>query len=145
MCSQAPISSGQRLAHAAARAAAGFLRIGIVGDQQHHDAAAQHREEIAPPHARPPFPAADANRGTTRGYVPHRQMWPFMPLTISASLGLGMRCEQAHRAQDHPRRTLAALQRVGFEKGLLHRMQLAFRRQAFDGDDALARHRCRLW
>jgi hypothetical protein len=27
----------------------------------------------------------------TRGYVPHRQMCPFMPTTISASLGFGLR------------------------------------------------------
>ena len=42
---------------AAAPRTAGLLRVDFVV-QQHHDAAAQYREEIAPLHARPPFPAA---------------------------------------------------------------------------------------
>ena len=70
------------------------------------------------------------SRATTRGYVPQRQMWPFMPVTISASLGFGFLPQQRHRAQDHARRAVAALQRVGIEEGLLHRVQLAFRRRA---------------
>jgi hypothetical protein len=32
---------------------------------------------------------------TTREYVPHRQMCPFMPLAISASLGFGVRPNSA--------------------------------------------------
>jgi len=39
---------GERLPCAAARTAAGFLRIRIVHDQDHHQPAAQSRKEIAP-------------------------------------------------------------------------------------------------
>ena len=66
MCSQAPISVGAGSRATAAGAAAGLLRIRIVGDQ-HHDAAAEHRKEIAAVHARPPFFAADRIAATTRG------------------------------------------------------------------------------
>jgi hypothetical protein len=46
--------------------------------------------------------------------------------------------EQTDGAQDHSRRAPAALHGVGLNEGLLHGMQAAVRREAFDGDDALA-------
>ena len=73
--------------------AARFLGIGIVGQQHHQNAAAsQYSKEIAPAdHARPPYFDAARMAAVILGYVPQRQMWPFIPLTISASLGLGVR------------------------------------------------------
>ena len=46
-----------------------------------------------------------------------------------------LRLVQACRRHDHPRRTEAALEALGLQKGLLHRMQFAVARQAFDGGD----------
>jgi hypothetical protein len=46
--------------------ATGFLRADVFIDEHHHHAAAEHREEIAPIHARPPFAAAAWMACTTR-------------------------------------------------------------------------------
>ena len=48
--------------------------------------------------------------------------------------------QQTHRAQNHSRRTPAALHRVVFKESLLHRMQLAALGEPFNSHDALARH-----
>src|ERR1022692_4063059 len=58
--------------------------------------------------------------------------------------GIWIAPQQRHRAQDHPRNAVAALHGVGIEESLLHGMQLALRREALDGDDALALHRAHL-
>ena len=88
MCSQALSAVGRRLVRAAPRAAAGFLRVGIV-HQQHHEC----RRPGLRRNRAASCPASFLRRrliaATTRGYVPQRQMCPFMPLTISASLGCG--------------------------------------------------------
>jgi hypothetical protein len=55
--------------------------------------------------------------------------------------GVRVVLEQADGAEDHTGRAPPALHGVGLEKRLLHGMQFAFGGQAFDGDDALARHR----
>ena len=52
--------------------------------------------------------------------------------------------QQADRAQNHARRAPAALHGVGLQERFLHGVQLAGRRQPFDGDDALAGHRAHL-
>jgi hypothetical protein len=73
--------------HPAAELAAGLLRPNriVLGGHQNQDAAAESGKKIAAFHARPPFAEAARMARTTRGYVPQRQMWPFMPVTISCS------------------------------------------------------------
>src|SRR5262249_44613733 len=52
--------------------------------------------------------------------------------------------EQRDGAEDHARRAVSALERVGSEEGLLHRVQLALGRQSLDGDDLLRAYRADL-
>src|SRR6185369_14186978 len=52
-------------------------------------------------------------------------------------VGIWILAEQSHARHDHPRSAIAALQRVGFEKGFLKRMQAAVSLQGFDGSDLL--------
>jgi len=67
-------------------------------------AAAQTAKESARFTARPAFPrhpALDAPHPSRIGPAPARRA-RFIPVTISASLGFGLRFQQRHRLQDHP-------------------------------------------
>ena len=59
---------------------------------------------------------------------------------MSASVGFGLGLQQRRRGHDHAALAEAALRHVERDPGLLHRVR-AVRRQAFDGDDLLARPR----
>ena len=65
-------------------------------------------------------------------------MLPWSAFLISSSVGLGLAAEERRRAHQHPRRAVAALERVVRAERLLERGQLAAAGQTLDRLDARA-------
>ena len=89
--------------------------------------------------------AAIARAAMIRGYVPQRQILPFMNSTISSREGSGFLSQQADARHDHAAGAVAALHGAGFQESLLERVQLAVFLQALDGRDLAGRRPRRAW
>ena len=88
--------------------------------------------------AAPAIADAAWTAATMLAYPVQRHRLPLRPSRICASVGLGSRCSRATGGQHHAGGAVAALHAVMVPQLLLHRVQGAILREAFDGGNRAA-------